>query len=33
VERHHGSLQCVSEIGKGTQFIIKIPIDHHVCSI
>jgi signal transduction histidine kinase/CBS domain-containing protein len=33
VERHHGSLQCVSEIGKGTQFIIKIPIDHHLCSI
>jgi signal transduction histidine kinase len=30
VERHHGSLQCVSEIGKGTQFIIKIPIDHHL---
>lgn len=26
VERHKGFLSCISEVGKGTEFIIKIPI-------
>jgi two-component system, NtrC family, sensor kinase len=26
VEKHGGKLQCLSEIGKGTEFIIEIPI-------
>ena len=26
VERHGGELICVSNLGKGTEFIIKIPI-------
>jgi signal transduction histidine kinase len=26
VERHRGSLSCVSEIGQGTEFVIEIPI-------
>jgi signal transduction histidine kinase len=25
-EQHHGSLRCISSIGKGTEFIMKIPI-------
>ncbi len=25
-ERHHGSLQCFSQIGQGTEFTIKIPL-------
>lgn len=25
VEHHKGSIKCLSEIGKGTEFIIKIP--------
>ena len=29
VEKHKGSLQCISEIGRGTEFIIEIPIDQH----
>jgi two-component system, NtrC family, sensor kinase len=28
VERHGGLLTCVSELGKGTEFIIKIPMSH-----
>ena len=27
-ERHGGLLTCVSELGKGTEFIIKIPMSH-----
>jgi two-component system, NtrC family, sensor kinase len=27
VEKHKGELQCVSEIGQGTEFIIKLPIE------
>lgn len=27
VEKHKGKLQCISEIGKGTEFIIKLPIE------
>ena len=27
VEKHEGQLSCVSEIGKGTEFIIEIPIN------
>lgn len=26
VEKHHGILRCVSEIGKGTEFVIQIPV-------
>ena len=26
VEKHQGELNCISELGKGTEFIIKIPI-------
>ncbi|MDY7021519.1 MAG: ATP-binding protein, partial [Cyanobacteriota bacterium] len=26
VDKHHGKLECDSEIGKGTKFIIQIPI-------
>jgi two-component system NtrC family sensor kinase len=26
VEKHGGRLECISELGKGTEFIIKIPI-------
>ncbi|MGL5064226.1 MAG: sensor histidine kinase, partial [Microcoleus sp.] len=26
-EKHQGELQCISAPGKGTEFIIKIPID------
>ncbi|MBD1936629.1 PAS domain S-box protein [Microcoleus sp. FACHB-68] len=29
VEKHKGSLQCVSQVGRGTEFIIEIPIDQH----
>lgn len=25
-EKHHGSIQCISELGQGTEFWIKIPI-------
>ncbi|WP_333151268.1 PAS domain S-box protein [Microcoleus sp. B9-D4] len=28
VERHKGELSCNSELGKGTEFIIRIPIAH-----
>ncbi|MGD1873142.1 MAG: ATP-binding protein [Mastigocoleus sp.] len=26
VEKHHGNLECISQIGKGTEFQIEIPI-------
>ncbi|MHC5832972.1 MAG: sensor histidine kinase, partial [Nostoc sp.] len=26
VEKHGGQLQCISTVGKGTEFIIKIPL-------
>jgi two-component system, NtrC family, sensor kinase len=25
-EKHHGKLECLSEKGKGTEFLIQIPI-------
>ncbi|MEG3990213.1 PAS domain S-box protein [Microcoleus sp. S28C3] len=28
VERHNGELYCTSELGKGTEFTIKIPLQH-----
>ena len=28
VEKHKGELNCISELGKGTEFIIKIAIEH-----
>ena len=27
-EKHHGSLECISELGKGSEFKITIPIKH-----
>ncbi|MDZ7963094.1 MAG: ATP-binding protein [Aulosira sp. DedQUE10] len=29
-EKHHGKLQCNSAIGKGTEFIIEIPLQQHL---
>ncbi|MBE9143375.1 PAS domain S-box protein [Planktothrix mougeotii] len=29
VERHKGSIQCNSELGQGTEFIIEIPLHQH----
>ncbi|WP_204141878.1 sensor histidine kinase [Halomicronema sp. CCY15110] len=26
VEKHHGTLQCVSEVGEGAEFIVRIPV-------
>jgi signal transduction histidine kinase len=26
VEKHNGKLECISEPGKGTEFVIEIPI-------
>ena len=26
VEKHHGTLKCISEIGKGSEFVIQIPV-------
>ncbi|WP_445638628.1 ATP-binding protein [Nostoc sp. DSM 114161] len=31
VEKHRGQLQCVSASGKGTEFIIKIPVELSFC--
>ncbi|OCQ99209.1 PAS domain-containing sensor histidine kinase [Oscillatoriales cyanobacterium USR001] len=28
VERHKGELNCISEVGQGTEFIIKLPLRH-----
>ncbi|NJK65524.1 MAG: PAS domain S-box protein [Microcoleus sp. CSU_2_2] len=28
VEKHQGKLDCISEIGNGTEFIIRLPIEH-----
>lgn len=28
VEKHEGRLQCFSELGKGTEFVVKIPVKH-----
>ena len=32
VEKHGGELECFSELGKGTQFIIQIPIEQKVSN-
>jgi PAS domain S-box len=32
VEKHKGSIQCNSELGQGTEFIIEIPSDQKVVS-
>jgi len=26
VEKHHGTLQCFSEVGQGTEFVVQIPV-------
>ncbi|MFN6519512.1 MAG: sensor histidine kinase [Nostoc sp. CreGUA01] len=31
VEKHRGQLQCISAFGKGTEFIIKIPVELSSC--
>ncbi len=31
VEKHRGQLQCISALGKGTEFIIKIPVELSSC--
>ncbi|RCJ21065.1 ATPase [Nostoc sp. ATCC 43529] len=31
VEKHRGQLQCISASGKGTEFIIKIPVELSSC--
>jgi two-component system NtrC family sensor kinase len=30
VDRHHGTLRCISEMGKGTEFAIEIPVQQGV---
>jgi signal transduction histidine kinase len=32
VEKHKGSIQCNSELGQGTEFIIEIPSHQKVVS-
>jgi len=33
VEKHKGVLDCISEIGQGTEFMIRMPIEHgFACS-
>jgi signal transduction histidine kinase len=27
VEKHQGKISCVSDLGKGTEFIIEIPVN------
>lgn len=29
VKKHQGSLKCISMPGKGTEFVIKIPLSQH----
>ncbi|WP_445632713.1 histidine kinase [Nostoc sp. DSM 114161] len=29
-ERHSGSLECISQLGKGAEFVIKIPLNQHI---
>jgi signal transduction histidine kinase len=28
VEKHHGNLYCISEVGRGTEFVVEIPVRH-----
>jgi signal transduction histidine kinase len=32
VEKHHGKIECVSEPGKGAEFVIEIPVRQHVIA-
>jgi signal transduction histidine kinase len=32
VEKHGGSLECLSELGQGTEFIIQIPLYQSICN-
>ncbi|MGD1807788.1 trifunctional serine/threonine-protein kinase/ATP-binding protein/sensor histidine kinase [Dapis sp. BLCC M126] len=32
-EQHHGELYCISQLGKGTEFIIDIPIEYITINI
>ena len=27
VEKHQGTLKCVSEVGQGAEFIVRIPVE------
>jgi signal transduction histidine kinase len=31
-EKHRGKLECFSTLGKGTEFIIQVPMRQQVCS-
>ncbi|MBN3926138.1 ATP-binding protein [Nostoc sp. NMS4] len=33
VDKHHGTLNCVSSPGNGTEFIIEIPVQQPVCQL
>jgi signal transduction histidine kinase len=33
VEKHGGQLQCFSEPGKGTEFVVKIPLTSPSCQL
>lgn len=30
VEKHRGTMHCISEVGKGTEFIIQIPLEQNI---
>ncbi|MDF0552457.1 ATP-binding protein [Kamptonema sp. UHCC 0994] len=32
IKTHEGDLCCISEVGRGTEFIIKIPLNSRVCE-
>ena len=32
IKSHDGDLRCISEVGRGTEFIIKIPLNSRVCE-
>ncbi|MBZ8179244.1 GAF domain-containing protein [Oscillatoria salina] len=30
IEKHHGKIYCISELGKGTEFVVEIPVKIHL---